>query len=230
MINILLIEDDLDLQEIIKFYLEQENKYKVTVAHSAEDALQLVDTEIFNIILCDIMLPGMDGINLCAQLRRAIYCPIIFISCLADEDNIIHALKMGGDDYIVKPFSYKLLIAHIEANLRRTDQSRPRGERLLCVEDFILDTHEHTIDANGQRHYLSPTEYEILYYMMNNPNTILDMEEIYQYIWHRPSYGDTRTITVHISNLRKKLELDSSKPRYIKTVRNLGYIFCPDPE
>ncbi|MEL1133686.1 response regulator transcription factor [Desulfitobacterium sp. THU1] len=222
--KILLVEDNQEIGGIIRYYLEKE--YDVTYIQSAEDALLLTDHIRFDAILLDVMLPNMDGITLCQQLRKNIYCPIIFISCLGDEETIIRALKMGGDDYLVKPFKGPLLIAHIEANLRRSRMLREEKE--IRVRDIILDQEMHAVFRNGQEVLLSPLEYEILYYLMQHKGKLISFKELYSEVWHQSSIGDVRTIFVHIHNLRKKIEPDPDNPQYLKTVRHDGYVFVKE--
>lgn len=219
--KILLVEDSREIGEIIQFYLS--DHYEVTSVQSAEDALLLVSHTSFDAILLDIMLPAMDGIDLCARIREYIYCPIIFISCLGDEETIVRALKMGGDDYIVKPFKAPLLLAYIEANLRRSRIQRE--EAILQVRKLVLDQLTHAVKKDGKDILLSPTEYEILYYMMKNRGRLVSFEELYTAVWHQSSVGDVRTVFVHIRNLRKKIETDPNNPEYLLTRRHEGYIF-----
>lgn len=222
--HVLLVEDDPTIADIIQFYLAKNQEYDVQWVKNAQEALAAANEQV-DLILLDIRLPGIDGMEICAQLRRRLYCPIIFISCLDDEDTIVRALRLGGDDYLVKPFKYPVLLAHIEANLRRVQRGNPRGSELLYSGDLILNTNTHTVQKGNQEVYLSPTEFQILYFLMRNKGTVLELEEIYYFIWQRPSYGDVRTVSVHVSNLRKKIEEDPLNPQYIKTVRKIGYKF-----
>lgn len=224
--HLLIVEDDPDLISVIRFYLAEHPEYKVTAVGSAEAALEVTQSAIFDIILMDIMLPQINGIDLCMQLRKNIFCPIIFISCLDDEATIVKALRMGGDDYLVKPFKGPVLLARIEANLRRLHKEVGRTQQYLKNGNLMLDISAHMVHVDEKQIYLSPTEFEILFYMMNHANEVLEMEQIYFYIWHRPSYGDVRTVSVHISNIRKKIEKNPNIPTHIKTVRRIGYMFC----
>lgn len=194
--------------------------------HTAKDALEKTKAETFDIILLDIMLPDTDGISLCAQLRRHVYCPIIFISCRDDDESIMEALNMGGDSYLTKPFRSPVLLAHIEANLRRMQQSHIQEISSITIGELTLDIADHTVMKQEEKIYLSPTEYELLKYMMMNKGNALNAEELYQHIWYKPSNGDVRTVFVHIRNLRKKIEEDASRPEYIITVRKTGYMFA----
>ncbi len=219
--KVLLVENNTEISEIIQFYLKDD--YVTTSVQSAEDALMMVENTIFDVILLDILLPGIDGIEFCAQVRQKVYCPIIFISCLSDENTIIKGLNMGGDDYIVKPFKGPLLRAHIEANLRRSRAYR--DELVIQVNDLVLDQKNHTVKKGDEEILLSPTEYEILYYMMKNRGRLITFDDLYSAVWNQSSIGDVRTVFVHIHNLRKKIEADPSNPEFIVTQRSDGYVF-----
>lgn len=219
--KVLLVENNKELSEIIQFYLKDD--YKTSSAQSAEDALMLVDNSVFDVILLDILLPGIDGIKFCSQIRQKVYCPIIFISCLSEETTIVKALNMGGDDYLVKPFKGPLLRARIEANLRRSRVFR--DELIIQVNDLLLDQNTHTVKKGQENILLSPTEYEILYYMMKNRGRLITFDDLYTAVWNQSSIGDVRTVFVHIYNLRKKIEKDPANPEFIITQRHDGYIF-----
>lgn len=222
--KVLLVEDNREVAEIIQFYLS--TQFETDLVCSAEDGLMLLSKSRYDVILLDVMLPGMGGIDLCNEIREIVYCPIIFISCLGDEETIVKALKMGGDDYIVKPFKAPLLLAHIEANLRRSRIQRDEAD--LYGRDLTLNQRSHSVKKSGKEILLSPTEYEILYYLMKNRGKLVSFEELYSAVWHQSSVGDVRTVFVHIRNLRKKIESDPADPKYLKTLRHDGYIFSPD--
>ena len=225
MYRILVVEDDLQVCEILQFYLMQSGQYDVTTVHSAESALCIAERGRYDCILLDIMLPGEDGIAFCEKIRRKIYCPILFISCLNDDETIVRALNMGGDDYLVKPFRGPVLLAHIEANLRRFSKEPSRAEQIR-VKNLELDSASHVVRKKGEEVILSPTEYELLYYMMKERGTFLDFDTVYTEVWQRPSLGDLKTLFVHVRNLRKKIEDDPTNPYYITTYRRKGYIFA----
>ena len=230
MYQILLVEDDREICDILSHYLDRAN-YATIVAHDAREALSVAASRQIDLILLDIMLPGTDGIDLCVQLRRTLYCPIIFISCLDDEETIVRALRMGGDDYLTKPFRCAVLLAHIEAALRRMQLGSSRILNDIRFGDLLLSPKDRTLTRNGTQIYLSPTEFELLLYFINNQGTVLLFEEIYQYIWKKPSYGDLRTVFSHVRNLRKKIEANPSEPVLIRTIPRVGYQFdAPKPE
>jgi DNA-binding response OmpR family regulator len=223
--RVLIVEDDLQVCEILQFYLMQTKQYDVTVVHSAESALHIAQNGQYDVILLDIMLPGENGIAFCEKIRKKIYCPIIFISCLNDDETIVRALNMGGDDYIVKPFRGPVLLAHIEANLRRSAAVHEERE-ILSVGDLVLDPSTHRVTKKGEELVLSPTEYELLYYMMRERGNFLAFDQVYTEVWQRPSLGDLKTLFVHVRNLRKKIEDDPTDPHYITTYRRKGYVFA----
>ena len=180
--------------------------------------------EDFDAVLLDIMLPGEDGIELCSHIRDRSATPVIFISCLSDDDTIVRAMGAGGDDYIVKPFRKPVLRAHIEANIRRARMAAP-GEVNMRVGDLEFDTSTHSVRLRGEELSLSPTEYRLLCYMAQRKGRFVSFEELYTGVWERPSLGDYRALFVHIRNLRRKLGDDAFDPTYIRTHRRTGYIF-----
>ena len=228
MYRVLLIEDDATIAKIIQYYLKQCKEYEVSWAKNAGEALALSRDPV-DIILLDIMLPDVDGLELCAKLRERIYCPIIFISCIDDEETIIKALDLGGDDYLTKPFNCKVLHARIQSNLRRVRIERsehPRSQ--LSFRDFSVDAGGHSIQKNGTSIPLAPIEFGLLMHLIDHPGRIITLDELYEAVWGKPSFGDVRTVIVHIYGLRKKLEPQPNAPRYIKNVRGKGYLFDPD--
>ncbi len=222
MYQVLIVEDNKDICDIIQFYLKQANIYDMTFVKSGEQALEEIERKAFDIILLDIMLPGMDGIEFCQKVREKMFCPIIFTSCLNDDETISKAIHMGGDDYLVKPFRGPVLLAHMEANLRRGKMSE---NTCFTFKDLSLDAQVKEVRKDGHIVPLSPTEYDLLAYFMSNKGKFLSFDDIYQAVWQRPSLGDTRSLYVHVYNLRKKIGDDSTNSIYIKTHLRDGYIF-----
>lgn len=224
--TLLVVDDDPDIVEIITLYLSNAN-YNVYSASSSTEALEKINMISFDLIILDIMLPDFNGTELCQKIRQSISCPILFISCIDEEEHILHALHIGGDDYIRKPFNPKELVARIQTNLRRVELERsvqPQAPSQLIIKDLIIDLSKYVVYKNQQELLLSPTEFDILMFMINHGNKILHYEEIYRHVWHNESLGDTRTVMVHVSNLRKKLE-DQTAEKYIKTIKKRGYMF-----
>ncbi len=222
--SVLIVEDDQQIADVLLFYLK-ESAFSTVHAADAAAALRAAETNKFDIILLDVMLPDINGVELCAQLQQSQFCPILFISCIDDEKTIINALHKGGDDYLVKPFTREMLLARMEANLRRMQRESARTPVPLACEGFVVDHPAHSIVKNNQAFALSPIEYNILQLLMEHPRTHFTLTEIYEKIWDKPSLGDARTVMVHIHNLRKKIEENPNEPKYIRSARGNGYYF-----
>lgn len=207
MTDVLLVEDDEVIAQIVSYYLDDGDRYRVIWAKTAGEALARA-REPFDAILLDIMLPDVNGIDLCGELRRWNDCPIIFVSCLDDSDTIVRALERGGDDFIVKPFDNRVLDARIQANIRRARQAKPAPgapeSRLSCA-GIDLDLAERTAIADGRTARLSPIECKLLETLMRSPGRHYTARELYGLVWGADSLGDARTVMVHVHNLRKKL-------------------------
>ena len=230
MYRILLVEDNQENCTLIESYLKRSGEYEVTTACDAASALKATRKQAFDLILLDIMLPDLDGIELCVRLRKTLFCPIIFISCLDDEETIVRAFRMGGDDYLTKPFRGAMLEAHIEAIRRRMQTVYHVPTGVYTIGNQTLHVDEHVLRRGEETVYLSPTEFELLLYFLNNEGTLLEFEQIYQYVWQKPSYGDLRTLFSHVRNLRKKIEDNPAQPRHLITVPRSGYKFFPQGE
>lgn len=228
MIRVMLVEDDINVARILKYYLAQEQEYDVLWVKDAEEALRNSHMRQ-DIILLDVMLPGMNGIELCVQLRQWYKCPILFISCLSDSDTIIKALESGGDDFLVKPFDNQILHAKIQATLRRVrmDSEKPLMKRYE-FRDLVFDAENQTVTQNGQTVRLLEMEARLLAFLIQHTGECFAASELYKNVWGGKPWGDNRTVTVHIYNLRKKIETDPQMPRYIKTLWGKGYCFDPD--
>ncbi len=225
--RILVVEDDPTICEILVFYLSKFSDYDTTVVGSAEIALTKANEIQPDIFLLDIMLPGIDGLELCRKLRKSTYSPIIFISAITDDETIVKALDLGGDDYITKPFNCEVLRAKIQSNLRRISfEKESRENQLLNFPFFKIDSETHEVRRiDGSTFLLSPIEYDILLALIHAEGKTLSEETIFQAVWHRPSYGDVRTIPVHIFSIRRKIEKNPGSPAYLKTSRGKGYYF-----
>lgn len=224
MARIMLVEDDRDLSVIAHMNLTGAG-HQVDDAYTCAEAEALLSQNQYDLILLDIMLPDRSGDELCRAIRKDCDCPIIFMSCLEDSETIVGALKSGGDDYMVKPVRYPELLARVDAVIRRSGrrQEEKRQSPIRSFRSFQVDTTYHCILREGKRIELSSIEYGLLLYMIDNPDTLLLYQDLYQQVWETDSLGDFRTVMVHISNLRKKLDAD--RRGIIKTVRGAGYIF-----
>lgn len=225
MYHILLVEDDQDLSTITHVNLTNAG-HRVDDAFTYAQAEELLLQNEYDLILLDIMLPDRSGYELCQAIRQEHDCPIIFMSCLEDSDTIVNALRSGGDDYIVKPVRYPELLARVDAVIRRSGHKRARKDpqnNLRTFKSFSVDTSYRCIIRGEERIDLSSIEYGLLWHMIGHPNTLLLYQDLYQNVWETDSLGDFRTVMVHISNLRKKLDPDHRG--IIETVRGAGYIF-----
>lgn len=225
MAYILLVEDDQDLSVITHMNLNR-GGHQVDDAFTCARAEELLSQHQYDLILLDIMLPDRSGDELCRAIRQDCDCPIIFMSCLEDSETIVDALRSGGDDYMVKPVRYPELLARVDAVIRRSGQKKMQEapqDNVQVFQSFSVDTSHRCILREGERVDLSSIEYALLRYMIDHPNTLLLYQDLYQNVWATDSLGDFRTVMVHISNLRKKLDPD--RRGIIETVRGAGYIF-----
>lgn len=224
--KILIVDDEQDIRQLVTMYLEAE-RCQVSVAENGQQALKLVRSEKPDLIILDIFLPDFDGIELCQELRHFTNVPIIFLSCKSDEVDKIVGLRVGADDYITKPFSPGELMARVKAQLRR---SRLLGavnkyKRVLRFPGLEIDIATHEIRNSSTTIPVSAKEFQLLTILAQNPNRVFNSDHLFNLVWGVEDLSDTRTVAVHISNLRKKIEPNPAKPRYILTVRGVGYKF-----
>lgn len=223
--KILLVDDEESIVESIEYALNQEG-FEVVSAHNGQEALQKVQLEKPNLIVLDLMLPEISGLEVCRILRRERNeIPIIMLTAKGEEIDRVIGLEVGADDYLVKPFSLRELIARIRALLRRSkisdiDDSAPQMHQ---YEDLEMNLTEHKVTVRGKQVELSPKEFKILAMLMSAPNKVFSREELLEQVWGLDFYGDTKTVDVHIRWLREKIEKDPSNPQYVQTVRGFGY-------
>ena len=220
---ILVVEDDADISNLLRFSLENTG-FSVFESPSAEAAMQILTEQQTDLVIIDWMLPGMDGLSLTRTLRNRAdteKIPIIMLTARSEEADAIQGFDSGVDDYITKPFSPRELIARVNALLRRsTDGARS----LIESNGMSLNTHDHSLQINGENLYLKPREYGLLQYLMKNPNRILSRNQLLDGAWGLSVYVEERTIDVYIVRLRKKLE-PSGKSGVIKTIHGVGYVY-----
>jgi DNA-binding response OmpR family regulator len=224
--TILVVEDDPEIRDVIRLYLEK-HQYTVALAERGDEALPLVRSVQPNLIILDILLPGKDGFEVCKEIRLETSVPILFLSCKKEEQDKIMGLSLGGDDYITKPFSPNELIARVQANLRRPYLSNDPAVPLSKLEfgAIQVDLLSRTVKLNGTEIVLSKKEFDLLKFLVARPGQTFTHEELFREIWGQESFNDTRTIIVHVSNLRKKIEADPSNPQHIINVHGVGYKF-----
>ncbi|WP_027092434.1 response regulator transcription factor [Cohnella thermotolerans] len=231
--TILVVDDEREITELIKLYLEREG-FAVHTSDNGADAIRIADAVNPELIILDVTLGMPDGIEVCRTLRRGSCAnvPILFLSCKSEDADIIHGLSEGGDDYVTKPFSPSQLVARVQAHIRRRRMRERLPEpsaTLLAFSGLEIDLLKLEVRRDGEAVTLSVKEFELLTVLARQPNRVFPLDELYRLVWHTDSMGDTRTLMVHISNLRKKIEPDPANPVYIQTVRGFGYRFSPEP-
>lgn len=231
--KILIIEDDPTICELLDLFLTTNGFETIFAKDGLEGLIQFEKTHP-NIVLLDLMLPYSDGKQTCRELRKISNVPIIFISCNKDSRDIIEGLEAGADDYITKPFKLEELLARIHSNLRRAPiyhhinlQSSYDTQTLPSLKfgQLLIEERSQKVFFKNQEISLSLKEYRLLLFLAQNPNKIWSAEKLYAAIWGNKSMGDTRTVNVHISNLRKKIEEDVTNPQFILTIRGGGFMF-----
>lgn len=219
--KILLAEDDTKIREIIKDYLETEG-FAVLEADNGETALQLIKTEHPDLIVLDIMLPRIDGWSVCRNIRTFSSIPVIILTARSQEEDRLLGFELGADDYVTKPFSPRELVARIKALLKRVQEKTAYPAELLQIGPVKIDRLSHQVFINDEEIYLSPREYDLLLYLINNADIVLSREQILQGVWGYSYYGNVRTVDTHINRLRDKL---GKAADLIQTVRGFGYKF-----
>ncbi len=230
MTTVLLIDDDQKLTEPIKFRLEGLG-FRVLVAGDGQMGLGLMLVEKPDIVILDIMLPGMDGWQVCQEIRRFSQVPILMLTALDTEIDRVKGLELGADDYLTKPFSSQELIARIRAMLRRVQwDQNTSAEPEVQIGDIRLDTLARRAYKRGVELIMRPKEYDLLLILMRQAGKVVDRETLFNEVWDTDWLGDMRTLDVHIRWLRQKIEDDPSAPQYIQTVRSVGYRFATREE
>jgi len=225
--NLLIVEDDKNISFIVSENAKIEG-YECDVAYDGETGLKKALTNVYDLILLDLMLPKIGGFEICKQIRQEkISTPVIILTAREDEDDKILGLELGADDYITKPFSKKELFARIKANIRRSSPDSglsDSNENIIKIQSLVIDCEKHKVEKNNVLTELSKLEYDLLVFLAKNPDKIFPREELLKYVWkYDDFYGDPRTVDVTVRRLRKKIEEDSSNSKIIKNKRDMGY-------
>jgi DNA-binding response OmpR family regulator len=229
--HILIVDDDALMRRSLAFNLEQAG-YRSSTAGSAEDALQVARLERPDLVLLDIGLPGMDGLDALRQLKDQFDLPVIFVTARRRELDEVVGLELGADDYVTKPFDLDVLLAHIKAVLRRVEaSSRPAfAATALQVGDLLIDSQAHTVEVAGSPVALSPREFDLLHAFALQPNRVIPTHDLLARVWGAEFVGQPQVVYVHIRWLREKIETDPDHPQRILTVRGVGYKYQPQGE
>lgn len=231
--HILVVDDERTIREVVRRYLELEG-YAVTEAETGPQALGILQETQPDLIVLDIMLPGMDGLAITRKLRNpADYAPmslngdvpIIFLTARTDEIDRITGFEVGGDDYLVKPFSPRELVARVKAVLRRSTVGSANAEKPINFENLQLDPRSRTVSVNDENVILTAKEFDLLWFLARHPKQVFSRAQLLDNVWGYEFYGDESTVTVHVRRLREKIEPDAAKPTYIQTVWGIGYKF-----
>lgn len=220
--KILIVDDDKNICELLRIYIEKEG-FDTFIAHDGKTALEIFSNESISLVILDIMLPEIDGWQVCRKIREKSTCPIIMLTAKGEVFDKILGLELGADDYVVKPFESKEIVARIKAILRRTEIEE-KGPEILTYDDLTINTEKYELKLNNKKIYLSPKEMELISFLASNPNKVFTRNQILDKIWGFDYYGDTRTVDVHVKRLRSKLNSNSTKWA-LKTIWGVGYEF-----
>lgn len=227
----MVVEDEAAVARGVQFALEREG-YDVTVVPTGEEAISRFSEVAPELVVLDIRLPGIDGFEVCRQLRRETRAPILFLTARADEVDKVVGLEIGGDDYLVKPFSVRELVSRAKALLRRAygELADTQAGRILRRGDLVIDLDRRRVSRDGDRINLTTTEFDLLRHLAARPGRVYTRTQLLELVrdYEESLQQDERTINVHVSHIRDKIEPDPARPRYIKTVRGVGYAFAED--
>lgn len=225
--RILIIEDEEAIADLEKDYLELSD-FQVQIEHNGDEGLETALAGDFDLIILDLMLPGMDGFEVCKKIRRKKNIPILMVSAKKDDIDKIRGLGLGADDYMTKPFSPSELVARVKAHLARYDRlvgSSQKQNDIVEIRGIKIDKTARRVWVGGEEKTFTTKEFDLLTFLAENPNHVYTKEELFREIWDMDSIGDIATVTVHIKKIREKIEFDTSKPQYIETIWGVGYRF-----
>jgi len=227
--KILVVDDEKDLVDLISYNLEKEG-FIVLKAFDGEEALQIIKTRNMDLIILDLMLPGIQGMEVCKLIRKdpvKATLPIIMLTAKGDEVDKILGLEMGADDYVTKPFSVKELLARVRAVLRRSELQKEIDKReTFTFGGLHIDFSSHVVTVNDKEVDLSPTEFKLMKFLCQHPGRVYTRNQLLDYVWGDDAFVEPRTVDVHVRRLRAQVEKDFSTPQYIVTVRGVGYKFA----
>ncbi|MBA3425120.1 MAG: response regulator transcription factor [Rubrobacter sp.] len=222
--NILIVEDDLAVRDVVQIALEREG-FSVDAVSDGEAALKRFRSAgAFDLVLLDIMLPGLDGISLCQELRKSSDIPVVMLTARDGERSVVLGLEVGADDYVTKPVSPLEIVSRVRAHLRRRRVDAP--DQRLAFPGLVMDLLRRQVWVDDKRVDLTAAEFEVLKSLAAHPGWVYSRQQIMEQLWDGEFYGEVRTADVHVRNIRRKIEADPKNPRYILTVRGMGYKFA----
>ena len=227
MSKILIVEDEAAIADLEKDYLELSG-FEVEVANDGQTGLDKALNEDYDLVILDLMLPGVDGFEICRQVRAEKNTPIIMVSAKKDDIDKIRGLGLGADDYMTKPFSPSELVARVKAHMARYERligSVMEENKVIEIRGLKIDTTARRVWVNGEEKTFTTKEFDLLTFLASHPNHVYTKDELFSESWDMESIGDIATVTVHIKKIREKIEFDTSKPQYIETIWGVGYRF-----
>lgn len=227
MSKVLIIEDEVSIADLEKDYLELSG-FEVEVENSGDIGLERARREEFDMFILDLMLPGVDGFEICKQIRQEKNTPILMVSAKKDDIDKIRGLGLGADDYITKPFSPSELVARVKAHLARYERligSSQQENDIIEIRGIKIDKTARRVWINDEEKQFTTKEFDLLTFLAENPNRVFTKEELFRETWDMESIGDIATVTVHIKKIREKVEINTAKPQYIETIWGVGYRF-----
>ena len=222
--KILLVDDDPNIRQLVNLYLKKED-YDVVLADRGDTALEKFKSDAPNLILLDLMLPGMDGWQVCREVRKVSNIPIIMLTAKDETFDKVLGLELGADDYVVKPFDAKELVARIKAVIRRYQNGGESTEKELAFPGLTINMSQYTVTYMGKEMDMPPKELELLYFLASHPGMVFTREQLLEQVWGYDYFGDSRTVDVHVKRLREKLSGGEAMGWQIKTVWGVGYKF-----
>lgn len=224
MYKILVCDDDSAILESLEIYLKAEN-YEVLTATNGVEALEVINNNEIHCLILDIMMPRMDGLKATVKIREKYSFPIILLSAKSEDTDKITGLGFGADDYVTKPFNPLELVARVKSQIRRYSSfgSMKKSEGMIITGGLVLNTDSKEVTVDGEHIKLTAREYSILEYLMQNMGRVLSSTQIYEAVWNEPAFHTEKTVTVHIRNIREKIEINPKDPKYLKVVWGLGY-------
>ncbi|MBD5464915.1 MAG: response regulator transcription factor [Lachnospiraceae bacterium] len=227
MSKILIIEDETAIADLERDYLEI-NDYEVFIENDGTKGLEAALGDDYDLIILDLMLPGVDGYEICKRIREEKNIPILMVSAKKDDIDKVRGLGLGADDYMTKPFSPSELVARVKAHLSRYERligSNQKSNDLVEIRGIRIDKTARRVYIDGEEKTFTTKEFDLLTFLAENPNHVFTKEELFREIWDMDSIGDIATVTVHIKKIREKIEFDTAKPQYIETIWGVGYRF-----
>ena len=227
MSKILIVEDEVAIADLEKDYLELSG-FEVEIENDGKSGLNRALSDDFDLFILDLMLPEVDGFEICRQIREHKNTPILMVSAKKDDIDKIRGLGLGADDYMTKPFSPSELVARVKAHMARYDRlvgSNQKTNDIIEIRGLKIDKTARRVYVNGEEKIFTTKEFDLLTFLAENPNHVYSKEELFREIWDMDSIGDIATVTVHIKKIREKIEFDTAKPQYIETIWGVGYRF-----